>query len=611
MSSPLKPDNAAPRATALPMASNQNPTDLARETLKLLATRRIAPTPANYQRIYHEISGNSDASPAAERVLHALRDIAVAYPDSPPLTNLARAALAGEVEQFGSILTGLANGRGARQDWSPVIRELLRQIELRQSATSLARKKEGLERLLINFGSDPLLYDKLQSLLTNWGEQPEPGGPVEPVSTLAPAPVRSAAAPVATAEPTMAPMISSLGEIIRQVKELLAQTLEVGLAGRLQFAPELAIEARNLAQQAREARGPETWPKLAAQLKKFWYALELRAEDQNDMLESLLRLLGLMVNNISELVDEDQWVSGQLAMVTDVINQPLTLARIHEAERGFKEVIYKQSMLKHGLREAKSSFKRLIGVFVERLSEMSTSATGYHERIEGYAARLERADALNDLQNIVADLVSDTRSVQVDMMRHRDEIVEVRKQADQAENRVRQLEAELEHVSEQVREDQLTGTLNRRGLDDAMQREISRAQRKRTPLCVAILDLDNFKKLNDTYGHQAGDDALIHLANVVRKTLRPTDTVARFGGEEFVVVFAETDVKQAVEAMRRLQRELTKRFFLHDNERLLITFSAGVAALNANETQDAILARADKAMYQAKLQGKNRVVTAE
>src|SRR4051794_19722910 len=375
------------------MASNPNPTELARETLKLLATRRIAPTPANYQRIYHEISGNGDASqPAAERVLLALRDIAAAYPDSVPLTNLSRAALAGEVEQFGSILSGMVSGRGARQDWSPVIRQLLRQIELRQSATSLARKKEGLERLLINFGSDPLLYDKLQALLNNWGEQPEPGGPVEPVSSLPASSVRSAPISVASAEP--APMISSLGDVIRQVKELLAQTLEVGLVGRLQFAPELATEARSLAQQAREARGPEAWPKLAAQLKRFWYALELRAEDQNDVLESLLRLLGLMVNNIGELVDEDQWVSGQLAMVTDVINQPLTLERIREAERGFKEVIYKQSMLKHGLREAKSSFKRLISVFVERLSEMSTSATGYHERIEGYAARLERADAV-------------------------------------------------------------------------------------------------------------------------------------------------------------------------------------------------------------------------
>jgi diguanylate cyclase len=609
MSTSLKPDNVVPLQGEPEMASNQNPTDLARETLKLLAARRIAPTPANYQRIYLEIGGTGTdaAHPNGERFVHALRDIAVAYPGTPALTTLARAAVEGNVAQFSAILAGLAGARagGTRQDWAPLLRDLLRHIQLRQSATSLARKKEGLERLLINFGSDPLLYDKLQALVNNWAEQPESSAPVD----LAPPPVAPAAP--GGAEPAPGSVMFPLGEVIRQIKELLAQTLEVGLARRLEHVPELATEARNLAQQAREARGPEAWPRLAAQCKQFWYAIELRAQDQNDLVDSLRRLLGLLVNNIGELVEDDQWVSGQLATVSEVINHPLTQERIHQAERSFKEVIYKQSMLKHGLREAKASFKRLIGVFVERLSEMSASATGYHERIESYAVRLERADELADLQSIVSDLVGDTRGLQADMMRHRDEMVEARKQADHAEHRVRLLEAELEQVSEQVREDQLTSTLNRRGLDDAMQREVARAQRKRAPLCIAILDLDNFKKLNDTYGHQAGDDALVHLSNVVKMTLRPTDIVARFGGEEFVIVFTETDVKQAVDAMRRLQRELTKRFFLHDNERLLITFSAGVAALKPSETQESILARADKAMYQAKLQGKNRVVTAE
>jgi len=590
------------------MASNLNPTDLARETLKLLATRRIAPTPANYQRIYHEIAGAEPAPLNGEPFLHALRDIALASPGSPALSALARAAGEGDMTQFGAVLSGMAGARSSGvHDWAPVIRDLLRQIELRQSATSLARKKEGLDRLLINFGSDPQLHDKLQALLRNWAEQSDPSGPVE----LAPMPPVAPATATAPAEPAQAPIGSSLSDVVRQLKELLAQTLEVGLARRLDASPELASEARKLAQQAREARGPDAWTRLAAQLKQLWYSIELRAEDQNDLLNALRRLLGLLVNNIGELVEDDQWVSGQLAIVAEVINHPLTQDRINQAERSFKEVIYKQSMLKHGLREAKATFKRLISVFVERLSEMSTSTSGYHDRIENYATRLERAQELSDLQNIVADLVSDTRGVQVDVMRHRDEIVEARKQAEHAEQRVRQLEAELEHVSEQVREDQLTGTLNRRGLDDAMQREIARAQRKRTPLCIAILDLDNFKKLNDTYGHQAGDDALVHLARVVRNTLRPTDTVARFGGEEFVIVFAETDIKHAVDVMKRLQRELTKKFFLHDNERLLITFSAGVAALKSDEAQDAVLARADKAMYQAKLQGKNRVVTAE
>ncbi|MCW5604403.1 MAG: GGDEF domain-containing protein, partial [Burkholderiales bacterium] len=87
--------------------------------------------------------------------------------------------------------------------------------------------------------------------------------------------------------------------------------------------------------------------------------------------------------------------------------------------------------------------------------------------------------------------------------------------------------------------------------------------------------------------------------------------VARYGGEEFVILFCNTPLDQAVEVTRRLQRELTRLFFLHNNERLLITFSAGVSTWNPGDSQELAFARADKAMYQAKLQGKNRVVVAE
>ena len=591
--------------------SSQNPTDLARETLRLLAARRIAPTPENYQRIYSEIAGVRPERNAegADRLAQVLRDMAAAYPSVPALAAMARAATEQDWTQFSATLTGLAAGRGAtpRQDWAPVLKDLLRQMEMRQTATALARKKEGLERLLINFGSDPQLADKLQALVRYWVENPEPSGPIIEVNYDA--------SPEAEASRSgtggQLSALSTQAENVKQLKDMLGHALERGIAARLQGYPELAEEASALARQVRDARSPDAWPRFAAQLKQFWYRLEMRGESDAVLLSSLLRLLGLLVNNIGELVEDDQWVSGQLAVIRAVIDQPLTKERIQQAERSFKDVVYKQSMLKHSLREAKLALKNLIAMFVERLSEMSTSTTGYHDRIEGYAGRLHLANDLPALKTIVDELVSDTRSMQVDIMRRRDEMVDARKQAEHAEGRVRQLEAELEHVSEQVREDQLTGTLNRRGLDDAMQRELARAERRKTPLCVAVLDLDNFKKLNDTYGHKAGDDALVHLSNVVKKTLRPTDIVARFGGEEFIIVFSETAIKPAVDITRRLQRDLTKQFFLHNHERLLITFSAGVAALKAGETQEAIFARADKAMYQAKLQGKNRVVAAE
>ncbi|MDP1687546.1 MAG: GGDEF domain-containing protein [Hydrogenophaga sp.] len=160
-----------------------------------------------------------------------------------------------------------------------------------------------------------------------------------------------------------------------------------------------------------------------------------------------------------------------------------------------------------------------------------------------------------------------------------------------------------------MREDQLTGTLNRRGLDEVFEREIVIRRRNERPLSVALLDIDNFKVLNDTYGHQAGDNALKHLANLIRQTIRPTDSEARFGGEEFLIILPDSSPEESAVVVKRLQRSLTKHFFLHDNQKLLITFSAGVTGHALDETQAEVIARADKALYQAKAAGKNRVIT--
>ena len=140
-------------------------------------------------------------------------------------------------------------------------------------------------------------------------------------------------------------------------------------------------------------------------------------------------------------------------------------------------------------------------------------------------------------------------------------------------------------------------------------KELARARRHDTLLCVALLDIDNFKKLNDSLGHDVGDQALVHLAAVCRETLRPQDTIARYGGEEFVILLPETRLDDAANALARLQRELTKRFFLHDNDKVLITFSAGVTQMTDSDDQGSVIKRADEAMYVAKQTGKNRVIS--
>ena len=115
----------------------------------------------------------------------------------------------------------------------------------------------------------------------------------------------------------------------------------------------------------------------------------------------------------------------------------------------------------------------------------------------------------------------------------------------------------------------------------ARSRELAVVRRNQSALCVALLDIDNFKRINDERGHAVGDEALAHLAKVARNCMRPQDTLARYGGEEFVILLPDTPLDQGIEAMVRLQRDLTKKFFLDGAEKLLITFSAGVAHLLA------------------------------
>jgi diguanylate cyclase len=298
-------------------------------------------------------------------------------------------------------------------------------------------------------------------------------------------------------------------------------------------------------------------------------------------------------------------------MVLDLFGQPLNINRLDDVGQRLKEVIYRQSALKKNLNEAKERLKAMLAGFVDHLATFSTSTSDYHNKIEKCAEKISTANDLAELNDVIEEVMRETRIIQLNAQRSRDELAAMKARVDEAEREVARLQNELTEASEMVRHDQLTGALNRKGMEETIERELARARRRQTPICIALLDVDNFKTLNDTYGHQTGDDALVHLARVIRESLRPHDTLARYGGEEFLIILPDTPLADANTALTRLQRELTKRFFLHKNEKLLITFSAGVTAFRENEARNEAIARADAAMYQAKKSGKNRVVAAD
>jgi len=587
------------------------PIDIARQALRQLALKKIPPTPDHFRDAYDEISGTKSEDESTGMAL-ALEKVLKDAGKGRPKYVAASKAISERAEKHDwagveTQLRSLFPAAGGAASWSTVVRNLVRQLEVSHKGLTSNKKKEGLERVLINFESDPdQLAQKIQALVASWGSG------TQAAATDAPPPEPEVAAPKSTSPAVSSSAeVADAGPLALLWRDILIKTLELGLMSQLKYLPEMVRQAQALLDQARASRTEADVAKLADALKSFWFTLEMSSDAQYRLHEELLHLMRLLVDNMSELVVDDKWLSGQTAIIRDIISKPMNIEVLYDAESSIKELIFKQGKLKHGLVEAKGTLKQMAASFITRLAEMTESTGEYHDKIEDYHVKLSKTEDITEINVILDGLMSDTRAMQLDAMRTHEELKETQVKVADAEARIQHLTAELDHISEMAHEDYLTGALNRRGMDEALDREFSRSDRLNTSVCIAMMDIDHFKKLNDTLGHDTGDVALAHLAKVTKSTLRPTDVLARYGGEEFIIILPETEQGEALQVMTRVQRELTRQFFLHNNERVLMTFSAGVSQRQAGESPEAVMKRADLALYQAKQAGRNRVIAAE
>lgn len=155
--------------------------------------------------------------------------------------------------------------------------------------------------------------------------------------------------------------------------------------------------------------------------------------------------------------------------------------------------------------------------------------------------------------------------------------------------------------------DALTGLYNRRHFNAELEREFMRSKRYGGDLCIAIIDIDFFKKINDTYGHLCGDYVLKEVAYLILGNFRKTDMVFRYGGEEFVVLMTETSLENSLIPLERLRKTIENNNFIFKGEKIKVTISIG-AETNHTESTEEFLNNADKALYQAKQSGRNQTV---
>ncbi len=247
------------------------------------------------------------------------------------------------------------------------------------------------------------------------------------------------------------------------------------------------------------------------------------------------------------------------------------------------------------------SIMKDLSAIIDKLDQV----TGQHnEQLDNHLLNLKSSDKTTDLNQLKSEIIDELQTVV-------NSNTEIHYNITAAQETVTRLQKKMEEVADMATIDELTGLYNRRALFSRLAEEHSRAQRYDQGFSLLLIDIDDFKNVNDEHGHQVGDGILRGLGAFLRQNLRDSDFPARFGGEEFICLMPSTDIDQAVQAANKIIKLLSQSTLSSKKMgvALQITVSIGISTFAKEDELDNLIKRADDALYLAKRRGKNQVVT--
>ncbi|MGE5450840.1 MAG: diguanylate cyclase domain-containing protein [Acidobacteriota bacterium] len=581
--------SVGPSAAASPLPAT-TPALIAKGALRRIAEQRLDPTPENYRKAYEAESGIPQPHPE---------------PESPPVDKAAATAA-----------TATAPEPDDGERWSNLITRILKGAERGGRQWTAARKKDSLQRVLQSSkSSGQLLHQRLSQLVASWDSDTLDPSLVDAVTETPDAPTSAAApspAPVtpATQAASTAPT-EAWPAIATHALSQLHATISVALPTQNIQAAEASLELTRALQHSQEVPLPNTRYELVrGEVTEACHQVRRIIEHRHHLLDQLTDLCHSLTDSLVDLAEDDSWVQGQCTAMRHHLNDGMNSRGVRHVQQLLADTRERQQALKVERAAARVALKQLIHQMLQEIAELGSTTDRFQTNLTRYADTIGAADSLESLTGVVREMVEESRAVQSVVAQTQTRLNDEHSKATELTERVKQLEDEIRRLSDEVSTDPLTQIANRRGMMRAFETETARMDRTGGTLSIGLLDVDNFKKLNDQMGHQTGDEALKFLARRVGELLRPGDVVARYGGEEFVVLLPETSVDEGQQVLTRLQRTLSAEFFTHEDKKVFITFSAGVTLYRAQEAIEAALERADIALYEAKRNGKNRTCMA-
>ena len=619
-----------------PALAKPSAAETAKAALRRLALSKLEPTPENYARAWSEEGGPLAAAPAASAPALAApapasskarplfdRIAARLFDDTAQREDLSQALQKSDWDAARGLVERAGESQAAQsQAWAQTIEKLARGLERGSRQWTAARKKDSLQRVLEANRSDlARLHQRMKQLVASWdGDEavavdetghdvagtPSPSTQgVERLDggdshTAPPPPEVRDGADRGVAGRSAPASHADWPPVLEQYDAALRSALPPGD----ERADALAAELRAL--QAGLARDGATLP-LRRDAERLCERARRLLAHRHRLVGELHKLTQEMSAGLAEVAEEGSWVKGQTESLQVTLGDDTPDVRaVRAAAEMLAQARVRQREVRAQRDSARVALKDAIAQMLTELDALGDHTGRFSDSVGRFVDTVESADSLESLAGVVRQMVEESRAVHGLVSQAQARLHDGHQRAAELEAQVRALETELRRLSEEVSTDVLTEVANRRGLMQAFEVETARLERQGGELAIGLLDIDNFKKLNDTLGHSVGDTALKTLASHVQKQLRAVDVVARFGGEEFVVLLPGVPVGEAQVTLTRLQRTLSASLFMHDGREVFVTFSAGVTRFQPGEALEAALERADEALYEAKRTGKNR-----
>ncbi|PIQ99417.1 MAG: hypothetical protein COV66_11760 [Nitrospinae bacterium CG11_big_fil_rev_8_21_14_0_20_45_15] len=318
----------------------------------------------------------------------------------------------------------------------------------------------------------------------------------------------------------------------------------------------------------------------------------------------LARILHAFIEGVMELLEGEDALFPKLKNLSEVIKKSIRVKPLDGLALDVAAYFEHVKMAKEIAKAEKDDIKAIFIELANSLKGVAGVSGNFSENIGGYIHQIETASTLSDIiecKNVIVENMDEMRS----------ECQKMKSELELLQNEVGGLSKRLHESESKVHIDALTNAYNRSAYEIKISQAIRNFRQFQYSAALFVIDIDYFKKINDAYGHKAGDEVLRSISDTLKSNIRESDFLFRYGGEEFVIIMQKVEQANAIKLAEKLRVAVEKDYLVYKEKKLAVTISIGVSFLKEGDEEANFFENADKALYRAKTTGRNRVVIAE